>query len=183
MFSERCLVNSHLVYIMCPIIMKLGWVICRVIFWQREVNPEFILSSSVWSVLPSFPWTAHTPPLHTNTPLLQHYLVHGKSTSRWTPGVSVMCSSLYCTVCSNNGETDRQKEREIPSSLCLCWQQANHLLCRAVAGTNLLKDICNYCGWKGLSHQWACVRHSFQSWNDKLRWKYLQEPSHTHLFG
>lgn len=56
-----------------------------------------------------------------------------------------------------------------------------------MAGTNLLKVICNHCGWKGLSHQWAFVRHFIS----KLKWNAMLEIfaakfqaaafSHSHL--
>lgn len=63
------------------------------------------------------------------------------------------CAVLYKT--THRKETENGKDKP----LCLSWNWANHLPLRAKAGTNLLKVICNYCGWEGLPHQCAFVRH------------------------
>ena len=156
--------------------------------------PLLPLLSSVWSVLPSFPQAAH-PPRLSNKPSLVTTLLsspHGKNTSHrlnprrkcqpeWHGQTNVcVCELIYCTVYrrthGREGERERKRgERERGKPLCLSWHWANHLPLRAMAGTNLLKVICNHCGWKGLPHQWAFVRHFISKFRGRKKKNPIQE--------
>lgn len=133
------------------------------------------------------PLTLHA--FQTNPPLLQHYwapLMEKIHHTDWTRGASVsqsdtvrqMCvsASLYTVQCigAHTGGRERGRERggrERGKPLCLSWHWANHLPLRAMAGTNLLKVICNHCGWKGLPHQWAFVRHFISKFRGRKKKK------------
>lgn len=128
------------------------------------------LLSSVWSVLPSFPRAAH-PPRLSNKPSLVTTLLsspHGKNTSHrlnprrkcqpeWHGRTNVyVCEFIYCTVYRHTHGREGEKRANLSvypgtvQTTCLSeqWQEPISL-----------KVICNHCGWKGLPHQWAFVRH------------------------
>lgn len=100
---------------------------------------------------------SHSTPLN-KQPLLHYQVVSWKEYITLAYRQMCMSVSLYCTIYTLRGrETSRAKCAFSP--FCWSWHRANHLPHKAMAGTNLLKVICNHCAWKGPSHQWAFVRH------------------------
>lgn len=147
----------------------------------------------LWSARLSFHDQLTPHPLKQTLPCYNHVLswkkyITLKLRHKYQPDKCMY--ACYCTVFLHTHkhtwerlkEKERERERERANfsftPLYLSWHEKNNLPCRAMAGTNLLKVICSHCGWKGLSHQWAFVRHFIL----KLKWNAMLEISAANLF-
>ena len=123
-----------------------------------------LVSTSLFSTScsPSTPFKQTLPCYNiTELPSWKKYITLTEPEAQVSAGVtrSDKCVRLRVYILYSVQAHTQEGGREKGKPLCLSWHCANHLPLRAMAGTNLLKVICNHCGWKGLPHQWAFVRH------------------------